>query len=59
MVNDWTNESHELAKQTVYPATMNIDETYLQQSWERAQKQISLAATRLALIINTELQDRD
>ena len=59
MVNDWTNESHKLAKHTVYPATKNIDEIYLQKSWERAQKQISSAATRLALIINTELQDRD
>ena len=58
MVNDWTNESHELAKQTVYPATKNIDEIYVQQSWERAQKQINSAATRLALIINTQLQDR-
>ena len=59
MVNDWTDESHEMAKQTVYPTTKNIDEIYLQQSWEDAQKQISSAATRLALIINTQLQDRD
>jgi hypothetical protein len=59
MVNDWTNESHELAKQSAYPATKNIDETYVQQSWERAQKQISSAATHLALIINTQLQNRD
>ena len=59
MVNDWTNESHELAKQTVYPATRNIDEIYMQQSWELAQKQLSAAASRLALIINSQLQDRD
>lgn len=57
MVNDWTNESHKLAKQTVYPATENIDETYVQQSWELAQKQLSSAASHLALIINSELKD--
>ena len=59
MVNDWTNESHNLAKLTVYPARKNIDEIYLQQSWELAQKQLSSAASRLALIINSELQDRN
>ncbi len=56
-VNNWTNESHQLAKTMVYPATINIDETYEQQSWELVQKRISLAATRLALIINTKLQN--
>jgi hypothetical protein len=59
MVNDWTNESHKLAKQAVYPAIRNIDETYVQKSWELTQKQISSAVSRLALIINSELQDRD
>jgi len=59
MVNDWTNESHQLAKLAVYPAIRNIDETYVQKSWELTQKQISSAVSRLALIINSELQDRD
>jgi len=59
MVNDWTNESHELAKQTVYPPSEKIGEIYVQQSWRRVQKQISLAASRLSLILKSELQDRD
>ena len=57
MVNDWTNESHELGKTMAYPATKNINETYLEQSWELVQKQIPLAASRLAFIINSKLDD--
>jgi hypothetical protein len=56
MVNDWTNESHKLVGESVYPATPKIDEVYTQQSWELIQKQIRLAASRLALIINSELK---
>ncbi|HEY5775101.1 MAG TPA: S1/P1 nuclease [Xanthomonadales bacterium] len=56
MVDDWTNESHKLAGESVYPANPEIDEVYAQQSWELIQKQIRLAASRLALIINSELQ---
>jgi len=59
MVNDWTNESHKLAEQAAYPASRKIDEIYLQKSWELTQKQISSAASRLALIINSELHNRD
>jgi len=59
MVNEWTNESHELVKRMVYPATRNIAETYVQQSWGHVRKQISSAASRLSLILNSELQDRD
>ena len=55
VVNDWTTESHRLAVQKVYPQTKKIDEIYQQRSWELAQEQIISAASRLALIINTEL----
>ncbi len=55
MVNDWTNESHALAGKVVYPATMNIDETYVQKSWGIAQQQLNSATSRLALIINSVL----
>ena len=57
MVDDWTNESHQLTRQSVYPARSNIDERYAQQSWELVQKRITTAASRLALIINSELQE--
>lgn len=57
MVNDWTNESHELAKTMAYPTTKKVNEAYLQQSWKLVQKQIPLASSRLALIINSELDD--
>ncbi len=56
MVNDWTNSSHSLAKESAYPATGIIDEAFAQQSWELIQEQIRLAATHLALIINSELK---
>lgn len=56
MVNDWTTQSHKLAREYVYPAPGYIDETYAQQSWELIQRQIRLAAYRLALIINSELK---
>jgi len=57
MVNGWTSDSHQLATYSVYPETKNINEIYLQKSWLLTQQQISLAASRLALIINTELKD--
>ena len=56
MVNNWTNRSHELAIEKAYPATGNIDEVFAQQSWELIQEQIRLAASHLALIINSELK---
>jgi hypothetical protein len=52
-VDDWTNESHKLTKTIVYPKTVILDDAYQQQSWAIAQKQIKLAASRLALIINS------
>ena len=58
-VNDWTNESHELARFQVYPENTVIDEPYEQASWKLAQQRLNLAASRLAWIINTVLQDGD
>ena len=55
MVNDWTNSSHELAKEKAYPVNSDIDEPFAQQSWELVQQQIRLAASHLALIINSQL----
>jgi len=55
MVNNWTNRSHTLAIEKAYPPTSNIDEVFAQQSWELIQEQIRLAASHLALIINSEL----
>ena len=59
MVNDWTNESHKLAMVSAYPATETIDKEFAQQSWKLTQQQIRLAASRLALIINSELKPVD
>ena len=59
LVNDWTDESHALAAEQAYPASKKIDEAYEQQSWELAQQQVSTAASRLAQLINTVLQDQD
>jgi hypothetical protein len=59
MVNDWTNESHELAKLQVYPKNTVIDDSYKQQSWDLAQQRLSQAAYHLAWIINTVLQEGD
>lgn len=56
MVDNWTNESHKLAGENAYPANREIDEAYAQQSWTLIQNQIRLAASRLALIINSELK---
>jgi hypothetical protein len=56
-VDDWTDESHELTKTVVYPGTIILDEAYQQQSWVIAQKQMILAASRLALIINTRFEN--
>lgn len=55
MVNDWTNGSHKLVVEALYPEPVNIDKTYEKQSWELVQKQINSAATHLALIINSVL----
>ena len=53
-VDSWTNESHQIAEQTVYPDTVELNDAYVQKSWDTAQQQIRTAAARLALIINSE-----
>jgi len=55
LVDEWTNESHELARQHAYPPVKNINEAFAQQSWWLIQKQIRLASLRLAWIVNSEL----
>jgi hypothetical protein len=59
LVNDWTDESHALAAEQAYPASRKIDEAYEQQSWGLAQQRMSTAASRLAQLINTVLQNQD
>jgi len=59
MVDDWTNVSHQLARQSIYPVNNIIDDIYEQKSWELVQQRLRLAATRLAWIINSVLQHRD
>ena len=59
MVNGWTTDSHKLAKKKAYPATRTIHSDFADQSWIVAQQQITLAASRLATIINSELKDED
>ena len=59
MVDNWTSESHQLAEQAAYPPKKKIREPFEKQSWEHIQRQIALAASRLALIINTELKTGD
>jgi len=55
MVDDWTSESHQLAKRVAYPAGKTIETTFANQSWNLTQQQIKQAASRLALIINSLL----
>jgi len=55
LINNWTNESHELAKTQIYPSSSEISEGYEAKSWVLIQKRLNIAATRLALIINAEL----
>lgn len=54
-VNEWTDESHQLARENAYPASQSVDSGYEQQSWELAHQQLRKAAARLALIINSVL----
>ena len=55
MVDDWTSESHQLADRIAYPRKKKIKASFADQSWEHIQQQIALAASRLALVINTVL----
>jgi len=58
-VDDWTNNSHHLARFQVYPENTKIDDTYEQASWILAQQRLNLAASRLAWIINSVLENKD
>jgi len=55
-VNAWTDESHKLAKDKAYPTVKRINEAFAFQSWELIQKQLRVSASRLAVILNAELQ---
>lgn len=59
MVDDWTSESHQLAERAAYPPKKKIKDSFADQTWVHIQKQISLAASRLALTVNTVLQNED
>jgi hypothetical protein len=59
MVNDWTSESHQLATASAYPEKERINACFAEQSWGLIQQQIPLAASRLALIINSKLTSAD
>jgi hypothetical protein len=56
LINDWTNESHELAKTQIYPTSAKISHDYEARSWVMIRKRINIAASRLAVIINSELK---
>lgn len=58
-VNDWTSESHQLAERAAYPHRKKIKNSFADQSWEHIKRQIALAASRLALVINAELHDEE
>lgn len=55
MVDEWTNESHKLVEDDFYPASPVIDLSYQQRSWEITQRQLNIAASRLASIIESVL----
>ena len=53
MVDQWTADSHQLATDYAYPTHRVIGQPFALRSWVLAQQQVGLAASRLALIINT------
>jgi len=57
MVNDWTEESHQLAVEVVYPKSPEISLEYEQRSWALIQLRLATASSRLAYIINTVLAE--
>lgn len=59
MVNDWTSESHQLAEYAAYPPKKKIKSSFAEQSWMHIQQQIALAASGLALIINTKFKNEE
>ncbi len=56
MVNRWTDESHQIAID-IYPPSSEIDACYERQNWELIKRQINIAASRLAMIMNSELSE--
>ena len=55
MVNDWTDESHQLVARSAYPPTTEIDESFADQCWLVTRQQWIKASLRLAQILNTTL----
>lgn len=55
MVDEWTNQSHQMVEDALYPANPVIDSDYQQSSWEITQRQLDIAASRLASIIESVL----
>jgi len=58
-VDEWTDESHALAAEKAYPPSPEIDEPWENEVWRIAVERINLAASRLALVIETILQDKE
>ena len=55
MVDRWTEESHRLVEEELYPANPEITQNYADKSWAILQQRINTAASRLALIIESVL----
>ena len=55
MVDRWTEESHQLVQQELYPANPEITQSYADKSWSIIQQRIITAASRLASMIETVL----
>lgn len=55
IVDEWTNESHQLVEKGFYPDDIVIDVNYQQASWATMQQQLGTAASRMAAIIESAL----
>jgi len=55
MVDRWTDESHQLVQQEIYPQDPVITQSYADKSWAIVQLRMITAASHLALIINSVL----
>ncbi|MEJ8568527.1 S1/P1 nuclease [Elongatibacter sediminis] len=58
-VDRWTGESHRLAQNVSYPESLGISDAFADQSWSVIQRQIPLAAQRLARILDATLGKGD
>jgi len=54
-VNEWTEESHKLVEEEIYPPGPVISKSYQDKSWVIMQQRMTTAASRLAEILNTML----